>query len=119
VNAGGAVSERSLALRSIEHHDAKVSVQYRHRDVEVMVVEVCGRASLDEPTLWGDSSWHIVLDGEAVFSVAGRDWEVLPGQALRIDDASAYTIANPARDRLRLLSVVVGGGHSGAPGDSE
>lgn len=106
------MSERGLALRSIEHHDAKVSVHYRYRDVEVMLVEIGGRSALEEPTLWGDSSWHLVLEGEAVFSVDGRDWEVLPQQALRIDQAASYAITNPARDRLRLLSVVVSGGRA-------
>jgi mannose-6-phosphate isomerase-like protein (cupin superfamily) len=106
---GARVSERGLALMSIEHHDAKVSVHYRHQDVDVMVIEIGGRGRLNESTLTGVSSWHLVLEGEAHFQVNGHDWDVLPDHAIRIDDPSSYVIVNPLPRRLRLLSVVVGG----------
>lgn len=101
--AGGA----GVALRSIQHPDAKVSVLYRYGDVEVMVVEIGPRGSLMESTLWGGSSWHLVVEGQAVFQQGDRTWEVLPEESLDLPAALPYTITNPSRERLRLLSLVV------------
>ena len=71
-----------------------------------MEVEIGGEGSLSEPTLWGSSSWHLVVEGQAVFHQGERDWEILPEQSLRLSDSLPYTIVNPGPDPLRLLSVV-------------
>lgn len=99
-----------MALRSIQHPDAKVSVLYRYGDVELMVVEIGARGSVMDSTLWGGTSWHLVVEGQAVFQQGDSTWEVLPEESLDLPAATPYTITNPARERLRLLSLVVQAG---------
>ncbi len=104
--AGGA----GVALRSIQHPDAKVSVLYRYGEVEVMVVEVGALGSVMDSTLWSGTSWHLVVEGEAVFQQGDRTWEILPEESLDLPAGTPYTIMNPSRERLRLLSLVVQAG---------
>jgi hypothetical protein len=97
------------ALRSISQAGAKVSVHYRHDDLEVMVVEIGARGVLTEPSLWGKSSWHLVVDGQATFERGESRWDVLPNETIRLEGYQPYTILNPCPERLKLLSVVVAG----------
>lgn len=96
-------------LRSIQHPGGRVSVRYRSGDLEVTVVEVAGHNSLVDSTLWGRSSWHLVLDGQALFQVGTARWELLPDESLSLDAETPFTIVNPSPGRLRVLSVVTGG----------
>jgi mannose-6-phosphate isomerase-like protein (cupin superfamily) len=102
-----AVQERGVALRSIRHPDALVSVHYRHGAMEVLVVEVSAKGVLAESTLWGAAAWHLVVEGEAIFERGDDRWELLPGESLQLDGDAPYTILNPTPARLRLLSVVI------------
>lgn len=87
-----------------------MTVQYRHGDFEVMLVEVAGGASVSDASLCGSSAWHLVLDGQAVLTVGANRWELLPEESVRLDDPDGpCTIFNPSHDRLRLLSVVAAG----------
>ena len=95
-------------LRSIEHPGGRVRVHYRGGDLEVMVVEVAAERSLTDPMLQGQSSWHLVLEGQALFDVGGARWELLPDESLSLETATPYTITNPSPTRLRVLSVVSG-----------
>jgi mannose-6-phosphate isomerase-like protein (cupin superfamily) len=106
----GQFAERRLSLMSIERPGARVSVHYRHADVEVMSVEIGGDSSLSECTLWGTSSWHMVVEGQAVFQQGERAWELLQNDSLRLDDGKPYTIVNPSHRRLKVLSVVASNG---------
>lgn len=101
--------ERTAALRSVSQSGAKVSVHYRHDDLEVMVVEIGARGALSDASLWGASSWHLVLEGQATFERGECRWEVLPDETLRLDGYAPYTILNPCPERMKLLSVVVAG----------
>jgi hypothetical protein len=96
-------------LRSIQHPGGKVSVHYRCGDLEVMMVEVAGHNSLVDSTLWGRTSWHLVLDGQALFDVGTARWELTSEESLSLDTPTPYTIVNPSPARLRVLSVVTGG----------
>jgi mannose-6-phosphate isomerase-like protein (cupin superfamily) len=96
-------------LKSIEYPGGKVTVHYRSGDMEVMVVEIGGGGSLVDSTLWGRSSWHLVLEGQALVRVGGKIWELLPEESLSVELAAPYSILNPSPDRLRLLSVVRAG----------
>lgn len=100
------VGQRGFALRSVQRPDARVSVLYQHRDLEVMAVEVEARASLTDPSLWAGSSWHLVVEGQAIFQQKGRRWELLPEESLGLKAPAPYTIVNPAPGRLRLLTLV-------------
>jgi len=102
-------------LKSIEHPGGRVSLHLRHGNLEVMVVEVEGGRSLVESTLWGRSSWHLVLEGQATFHLGDRRWELLPEESLDLDGSAPYTIVNPSPERVKLLSIVAGGD----PGDLE
>lgn len=96
-------------LKSIEHRGGRVSLHFRHRDLEVMVVEVEGGSSLVDPSLWGRSSWHLVLQGQAAFHLGNTRWELLPEESVTVDSSAPYTIVNLSPERLRLLSIVRGG----------
>jgi len=104
------------ALMSIQHPGGRVSVRYRTGDIEVVMTEVDGGAALVEPVLWGQSSWHLVLDGQAIFEVGGSRWELLPEASLSLDSATPCTIVNPSPSRLRVLSVVSNPGGPGQEG---
>lgn len=95
-------------LKSIEHPGGRVSLHLRRGDAEVMVVEVEGGRSLVEPALWGEASWHLVLEGQAAFHLGDRRWELLPEESLRLDGPTSYTIVNPSPGRVRILSIVSG-----------
>ncbi len=102
-------------LKSIEHPGGRVSLHSRHGDLEVMVVEVEGGHSLVESTLWGRSSWHLVLEGQAAFHLGDTRWELLPEESLSVNGSAPYTIVNPSPERVRILSIV----SSGDAGDRE
>ena len=97
-------------LRSIEHPGGKVGVHYRAGDLEVVVVEVDGGQTLTDSTLWGRSSWHLVLQGQALFRAGSARWELLPEESLSLDSGTPYSITNPTPERLRVLSLVRGAG---------
>lgn len=73
------------------------------------MVEVAGHNSLVDSTLWGRTSWHLVLDGQALFDVGAARWELTSEESLSLDTPTPYTIVNPSPARLRVLSVVTGG----------
>ncbi len=101
------MAERGFALRSVAHHDAKLSV-YRHGDVEVTVVEIGPGGALAEASLWESPSWHLVVEGQATFQQGERSWDVLPDESLRMEAGRPYAILNPSAQRLKLLSVTLG-----------
>lgn len=90
-----------------------MSLHFRRGGLDVMVVEVEGGSSLVEATLWGHSSWHLVLEGQAAFHLGDKCWELLPEESLRVDGSTPYTIVNPSPDRVRLLSIVATGDPDG------
>lgn len=93
-------------LRSIEHPGGKVSVHYRTGDLEVALVEVDGGRTLIDSTLWGSCSWHLVLQGQALFRMGDARWELLPEESLSLEGGMPFLIENESPERLRLLSVV-------------
>ena len=96
-----------MALRTVEHRGAKVSVHYRHGDLEVMTIEIGPNSALDASTIAGRASWHLVIEGEALFQQGDRNFEILQGQTAFFDAPAPYRILNASRDRLRLISVVL------------
>lgn len=102
----GQVRQQGFALRSIQHPNTRVSVLYRQGDLEVISVEVGAGASLAESSLWGGDSWHLVVEGQAIFQQRDRRWELLPEESLCLKDSAPYTITNPAPERLRLLVLL-------------
>ncbi len=97
-------------LRSVQHPGGRISVHYRDADTEILVIEVAGHNSLVESSLWGRRSWHLVLDGQAIFRAGAARWELLPEEALSLDAGTQYSIINPAPGRLRMVSVITGAG---------
>jgi hypothetical protein len=94
-------------MLSVELPGAKVSLLFRHGDVDVVVsdVDACGR--IPDASIAGGFSWHFVIEGRALFEQGDAGWEVLPTHSLRLAGTPAYRVVNPADDHLRLLSVVV------------
>lgn len=95
-----------MALTSIHHGDAELSVHYRCGVVEVIVVRISARASVVDSTLWGGSSWHFVVEGQVVFQQGDTTWEVLPEESLSLPAGVPYTIVNSSRERVKLLTVI-------------
>lgn len=81
-------------------------MHYRSEHLEIAICEVAGRSSLVDPGLFGRASWHLVLDGQAIFHVGSARWELLPDESLGLPAESSYTIVNPSPARLRVLSVL-------------
>ncbi|MBI4639123.1 MAG: hypothetical protein HY731_00405 [Candidatus Tectomicrobia bacterium] len=98
--------ERGFTLRSIEHPDTRVSVLYEDEKLEVMAVEIEAGACVAELSLWGRSSWHLVVEGVAIFRQKGRRWELLSEESLYLKDAAPYTIVNPTSGRVKLLTLL-------------
>lgn len=105
-NTVGQVGRRGFSLKSVQRPDARVSLLYQRGDVEVMVVEVGAEATLAEPSLWGGPSWHLVVEGQAIFQQGDRRWELLPEESLSLRASAPYTIVNPAPGRAKLVSLV-------------
>ena len=101
------MGEPAVVLRTVEHRGAKVSVHYRHEDLEVMTIDIGPRSALDASAIAGRTSWHLVIEGEAVFQKGDQSLEVLPGQTASFEGAAPDRIVNASRDRLRLISVVL------------
>lgn len=99
----------NATLMSVQRPGARVSLHFRHGEVDVMVAEVAGQASLSESPLWGIYSWHLVLEGKAIFQQGDQEWEVLSGHSLHLGSPPPYTIVNRSMGRLKVLSVVATG----------
>ncbi len=89
---------------------------FRHGDLDVLVSEVAPVSSLSDAFLRGAVSWHLVVEGRALFEQGEVDWEILPAQSLLLSGTQPYRVVNPGEEQLRLLSVVVG---AAAGGDCE
>ena len=101
------MGEPAVVLRTVEHRGAKVSVHYRYEDLEVMTIDIGPNGALDASTIAGRASWHLVIEGEAVFQKGDQSLEALPGQTMSFDGAAPDRIVNGSRERLRLISVVL------------
>jgi hypothetical protein len=102
-------------IRSIELAGAKISLLFRHADLDVLISDIGVHSSLSDSSLTGAFSWHLVLEGRALFEQDDRDCEVLPAHSLRLAGAHPYRIVNPGDEQLRLLSIVVGAATTGEP----
>jgi len=111
-----AVGKVSHILRSVQHPGGRVNMHYRSDQLEISVVEVAGHSSLVDPGLCARASWHLVLDGHAVFHIGHTRWELLPDESLTLPADSPYTIVNPSPSRLRILSVLSEPGPAGPEG---
>ena len=95
-------------IRSIELPGAKMSLLFRYEDLDVVISEIDACGSLNDASLAGGFSWHLVIEGRALFEQGDLGWEVLPAHSLKLAGAPPYRIVNPGEEHLRLLSVVVG-----------
>jgi hypothetical protein len=96
----------SEPIRSIELPGAKVSLLFRYRDLDVVLSEIDACASVLDASLAGAFSWHLVVEGRALFEQGDLGWEVLPAHSLRLAGTLPYRIVNPGEECLRLLSIV-------------
>ena len=95
-------------IRTIELPGAKMSLLFRYEDLDVVFSEIDACGSLDDASLGGGFSWHLVIEGRALFEQGHHGWEVLPAHSFRLSGVPPYRIVNPGEAHLRLLSVVVG-----------
>ena len=102
-------------IRSVELPGAKVSLLFRHGDLDVVMSEIDACGSIPDASVAGGFSWHLVIEGRALFEQGDLGWEVLPAHSVRLAGDPPYRIVNPAEDHLRLLSIVVGPVATGEP----
>jgi len=95
-------------IRSVELPGAKVSLLFRYGDLDVVVSEIDVHSAFSDASLICGFSWHLVVEGRALFEQGDLGWEVLPAHSLRLAGAQPYRIVNPGEEHLRLLSIVVG-----------
>ncbi len=65
----------------------------------------------------GGFSWHLVVEGRALFEHGDLGWDVLPAHALMLAGAQPYRVVNPGEEDRRLRSIVVGAATTGDLGD--
>jgi mannose-6-phosphate isomerase-like protein (cupin superfamily) len=99
------VAQHGFVLRSIEAAATKTSVVYEQDGLEIMMVEL-GATAATEPTDGSRSSWHLILEGQAVLQQGDRVWEMLPSESLALRGGASYLLRNPAPERAKLLSVL-------------
>lgn len=95
-------------IRSVELPRAKMSLLFRHGDLDVLVSEIDAQGALSAVSPGCGFSWHLVVEGRALFEQDALGWEVLPAHSLSLPGTKAYRIANLGQEPLRLVSIVVG-----------
>lgn len=95
-------------IHSVELPGVKMSLLFRHGDVDVLLSDIDADASLSDESLGSGFSWHLVVEGRALFEQGDIGWEVLPARPLRLLGALGHRIVNTGKEPLRLLSIVVG-----------
>jgi hypothetical protein len=100
-------------IRSIELPGARVSLLFRYGDLDVLVSEIDAGGSLPDASLGGGSSWHLVVEGRALFEQGEFGGDVFPIHWLRLAGTTPYRIVNPGQENLRLLSIVFGAAAAG------
>lgn len=108
LSSAGCHDPKVQPVHSIELAGAKVTLLFRHDDLDVLVSDIAVASSLSDASFAGGFSWHLVVEGRALFEQGDRGWEVLPAHSLMLEGAQPYRVVNPGGERLRLLSVVVG-----------
>jgi len=102
-------------IQSIELPGVKMNLLFRHGDVDVLISEIDADASLSDGFLGSAFSWHLVVEGRAVYEQGDMGWEVFPARSFRLLGAQGHRIVNTGKDPLRLLSIVVGSAPAGEP----
>jgi len=95
-------------IHSVELPGVKMSLLFRHGDVDVLLSDIEADASLSDGSLGSGFSWHLVVEGRALFEQGDMGWEVLPAHSLSLPGTLAYRMVNTGKEALRLLSIVVG-----------
>jgi len=90
-----------------------MSLLFRHGAVDVLFSDIDADASLSDGFLASGFSWHLVVEGRALFEQGDMGWEVLPARSLRLLGAQGHRIVNTGKEPLRLLSIVVGSAPAG------
>ena len=101
------------SIHSVELPGVKMSLLFRHGNVDVLISDIEADASLSDGSLGSGFSWHLVVEGRALFEQGDMGWEVLPARSLRLPGTLAYRMVNTGKEPLRLLSIVVGSAPAG------
>jgi len=100
-------------IHSVELPGVKMNLLFRHGDIDVLISEIDADASLSDGFLGSGFSWHLVVEGRAVFEQGDMGWEVFPARSFRLLGAQGHRIVNTGKEPLRLLSIVVGSATAG------
>jgi hypothetical protein len=100
-------------IQSVELPGVKMNLLFRHGDIDVLISDIDAAASLSDGSFGSGFSWHLVVEGRALFQQGDMGWEVLPAHSLRLPGTLAYRMVNAGKEPLRLLSIVVGSATAG------
>ncbi len=102
-------------IQSVELPGLKMNLLFRHGDIDVLLSDIDAHASLPDGLHGGESSSHLVVEGQALFEQGDKGWEVLRAHSLRLPGSLAYRMVNTGTGPLRLLTIIVGSATVGEP----
>lgn len=100
------IFKRDECLRSIQQGDMSMRVLYDDDQLEVLIIEVAPRSSIEEPYLWSDPSMHVIVQGEVVFEKRDRSYHLVRGDSIWLGNEEPYKILNPDQIKARLYSLL-------------
>lgn len=106
------IFKQDECLRSIQRGDMSMRVLYDDDLLEVLIIEVAPRSSIEEPYLWSDPSMHLIVQGEVVFERGDRSYHLVRGDSIWLGDEEPYKILNLGQIKARLYSLLFRGARS-------
>ncbi len=88
------VFKRECSLRSIHRGTTHIRVIYESDPIEIIIIEIGPKSSVDEPYLWENSSFHMIVEGNLAFEVGDKSYDLLRGDGIALGEREHYRINN-------------------------
>jgi len=88
------VFKRGHSLRSIQRGTTHIRVLYESDPIEVILIEIGPKSSVDESYLWDNPSLHLIVEGNLAFEVGDKSYELLRGEGIALGEKERYKIHN-------------------------
>lgn len=88
------VFKRGHSLRSIQRGATHIRVIYESDPIEVILIEIGPKSSVDESYLWNNPSLYLIVEGNLAFEVGDKSYELLRGEGIALGEKDRYKIHN-------------------------
>jgi len=88
------VFKRGYSLRSIQRGATHIQVLYEDNPIEVIIMEIGPKSSVDESYLWENQSLYLVVEGNLAFEVGDKSYELLRGEGISLGEEDRFKIHN-------------------------